>query len=99
MWRRKLPPRLYINKVCRAHGTRKISLFGSFVRGDAGPDSDVDLIVVFSGPTGLLALVRLERELTEALGRSVDLLTEESISPHLRERIQREQRVIYEAAG
>jgi hypothetical protein len=85
--------------VCRAHGTRKITLFGSFVRGEADPDSDVDLIVAFSGPTGLLALVRLERELSEVLGRGVDLLTEESISPYLRERIQREQRVIYEAAG
>jgi predicted nucleotidyltransferase len=74
-------------------------LFGSFGRGDAGPDSDVDLIVEFSGPTGLLALVRLERELTEVLGRSVDLLTEEAISPHLRDRILREQRVIYEAAN
>lgn len=85
--------------VCRAHGTRRIVLFGSFVRGEAGPDSDVDLIVEFSGPTGLLTLVRLERELSEALGRGVDLLTEESISPYLRERIRREQRVIYEAAG
>ena len=85
--------------VRRAHGTRKITLFGSFVRGEAVPDSDIDLIVAFAGPTGLLALVRLERELSEALGRGVDLPTEESISPYLRERIQREQRVIYEAAG
>ncbi|MDO9695178.1 MAG: nucleotidyltransferase family protein [Candidatus Latescibacteria bacterium] len=85
--------------VCRAHGTRKVSLFGSFVRGEADPDSDVDLIVEFSGPTGLLALVRLERELTEVLGRRVDLLTEKAISPHLRDRILREQRVIHEAAN
>jgi predicted nucleotidyltransferase len=85
--------------ICRAHGTRRIALFGSFVRGEAGPDSDVDLIVAFSGPIGLLALVRLERELSETLGRSVDVLTEESINPHLRERIEREQQVIYEAAG
>lgn len=85
--------------VCREHGTRKVALFGSFGRGEAGPDSDVDLIVEFSGPTGLLALVRLERELTEVLGRNVDLLTEEAISPHLRDRILREQRVIYEAAN
>ncbi|MBK7771246.1 MAG: nucleotidyltransferase family protein [bacterium] len=85
--------------VCRTHGTRKVALFGSFGRGDAGPNSDVDLIVEFTNPTGLLALVRLERELEEALGRSVDLLTENAISPHLRDRILREQRVIYEAAN
>ncbi len=86
-------------EVCRAHGTRRIALFGSFGRGDAGPDSDVDLIVEFASPTGLPGLVRLERELTEVLARSVDLLTEAAISPHLRDRIQREQRVIYEATN
>jgi predicted nucleotidyltransferase len=86
-------------EVCRAHGTRRVALFGSFGRGDAGPDSDVDLIVEFASPTGLLGLVRLERELTEVLARSVDLLTEAAISPHLRDRILREQRVIYEAAN
>lgn len=88
-----------IVEVCRAHGTRRVSLFGSFGRGDAGPDSDVDLIVDFAGPTGLLALVRLERELVDVLGRRVDLLTEEAISPHLRDSILRERRVIYEAAN
>ena len=86
-------------KVCRAHGTRRIALFGSFVRGEARPDSDVDLIVDFAQPTGFLALVRLERELSEALGRKVDLLTEQAISPHLRDRILSEQQVIYDAAG
>ncbi len=85
--------------LCRAHGTRRIAVFGSFGRGDAGPDSDVDLLVEFAGPTGLLSLVRLERELTEALGRNVDLLTENALSPHMRDRILREQRVIYEAAN
>jgi len=86
-------------EVCRAHGTRKIALFGSFVRGEAGPDSDVDLIVEFDRPTGFLALVRLERELSEVLGRKVDLLTEKGISPHLRGRILSEQQVIYDVAG
>jgi len=74
-------------------------LFGSFVRGDAGPESDIDLIVEFLRPTGFLALVKLERELSEVMGRKVDLVTEQAISPHLRDRIQDEQRVIYEAAG
>jgi len=74
-------------------------LFGSFVRGDAGPESDIDLIVEFLRPTGFLALVKLERELSEVMGRKVDLVTEQAISPHLRDRIQEEQQVIYEAAG
>ena len=86
-------------EVCRANGTRRVALFGSFVRGEAGPESDIDVLVDFSRPTGFLALVRLERELTEAMGRKVDLLTEEAISPHLRDRILSEQQVIYEEAG
>ena len=84
--------------VCLAYGIRKIALFGSFVRGEAGPDSDIDLIVDFSGPTGFITLVKLERELSEIMGRKVDLLTEQAISPHLRKRILNEQQVIYEAA-
>jgi uncharacterized protein len=86
-------------KVCRIHDARRVALFGSFARGEEGPDSDIDLIVEFLSPKGLLALVRLERELTELLGRKVDLLTEQAISPHLRERILSEQEVLYEAAG
>ena len=84
--------------VCQAHGTRKVALFGSFVRGDAGPDSDIDVLVEFGRPTGFLALVKLERELSEIMGRRVDLLTEDAISPHLKDEILASQRVVYEAA-
>lgn len=85
--------------ACKASGTRRVALFGSFARGEAGPDSDVDLLIEFSKPTGFLQLVRLERELSALLGRRVDLLTEAAISPHLRDRILEEQQVLYEAAG
>lgn len=85
--------------ICRANEVRKVSLFGSFVRGEAGPESDIDLIVAFLHPKGLLAFVKLERELSEAMGRKVDLLTEQAISPYLRKQILGEQQVLYEAAG
>ena len=71
--------------VCRKHEVSKVALFGSFARGDAGPDSDIDLLITFSDRVGLLTLVKLERELSEGLHRIVDLLTEQSISPYLRD--------------
>ena len=66
-------------------------------RGEATDQSDIDLLVYFSKRKSLLALVALERQLSTALGRKVDLLTEAAISPYLRERIKRELQVIYEA--
>ena len=83
--------------ICRHNGVSRISIFGSYARGEARPDSDLDLLVAFSGRKGLLGMVALERELEIALGREVDLLTEEAISPYLRDRITRDLRVVYEA--
>jgi predicted nucleotidyltransferase len=82
--------------ICRQNDVSMIGVFGSMARGEAKNKSDIDLIVRFSKRKSLLAVVRLERELTEALGRKVDLLTEGAISPYLRERILKEMRVVYE---
>ncbi|NLF00965.1 MAG: nucleotidyltransferase family protein [Anaerolineales bacterium] len=84
-------------ELCRQHDVAKLSVFGSMVRGEATDESDIDLIVEFSKRKSLLALVALERQLSQALGRKVDLLTEAAISPYLRDRIMREVHVIYEA--
>jgi uncharacterized protein len=83
--------------ICRRNGVSRVGIFGSFARGDARPDSDLDLLVEFSGRKGLLGVVALERELEAALGIGVDLLTEGAISPYLRDRVMRDLRVVYEA--
>lgn len=83
--------------LCRQNDVSKLEVFGSTARGEAHDDSDIDLLVEFSKRKSLLALVSLERRMTAALGRKVDLLTEAAISPYLRERINRDRRVIYEA--
>lgn len=82
---------------CRSHGIRRVALFGSLARGEGRPDSDIDLLVTFTTPKSLLAVVRLERELGVELGRRVDLLTEEAISPLIRSRIAGDLKVVYES--
>jgi len=84
-------------EICRQNDVIKIGIFGSMARGESTEQSDIDLLVEFSKRKSLLSLVALERNLTLALGRNVDLLTEAAISPYLGESILGEQRVIYEA--
>ena len=86
-----------LKEICQRHQVTRMGLFGSVARGEATGQSDIDLVVEFAEKKSLLALVRLEREVAEAFGREVDLLTEGAISPYLRGRIRREMQVIYEA--
>ena len=71
------------------------AVFGSFARGQTGPGSDIDLLVRFAKPKSLLDFVHLERLLAEALHAGVDLVTENSVSPYLKDRIFRESVVLY----
>ncbi len=84
-------------EICRQNDVSRVGVFGSMARGEASDQSDIDLLVEFSKRKSLLALVALERRISAALGRKVDLLTEAAISPYLRDRIKRDLRVIYEA--
>ncbi|HAW57827.1 MAG TPA: hypothetical protein DCX03_02230 [Bacteroidales bacterium] len=84
-----------IIQALKNQGARKIAIFGSYVRGEEKSESDIDVIVEFSGRKSLLELVRIERELSEVLGIKVDLLTEKSISPYLIDTIRKEMEVIY----
>jgi predicted nucleotidyltransferase len=86
-----------IINICRKNDVSMIGIFGSTARGEATVSSDIDLLIKLSKPKSLLSLVKLERNLSEALGQKVDLLTEGAISPYLKERILKELKVIYEA--
>lgn len=81
--------------ICRQNDVSMIGIFGSMARGEAKKKSDIDLLVRFSKRKSLLAMVLLERELSEALGHKVDLLTEASISPYMREKVLKEMKVLY----
>ena len=84
-----------IVQILKNQGARKIAIFGSYVRGEEKPESDIDIIVEFSERKSLLDLVGIEQELSDAVGMRVDLLTEKSISPYLIDRIKKEMEVIY----
>ena len=84
-----------IAQTLKDHGAKKIAVFGSYVRKEEKPGSDIDVLVQFSQRKSLLELVRIERQLSEALGIKVDLLTEKSISPYLIGTIKRQMEVIY----
>jgi predicted nucleotidyltransferase len=82
--------------ILGGYGAQKIGIFGSYARGAQRPDSDLDLLVNFKERKSLLTLVRIERELSESIGVKVDLLTEQSVSPYLIDRIKSELKVIYQ---
>jgi len=77
----------------RAAGIRALSLFGSVARGDAGQDSDIDLVAAFdpAARMDLIRLVGLERELATLLGREVQIVPEPIEKPRLRANVARDR--------
>ncbi len=93
------PDRDKIAEFCREHHIRRLSLFGSALRGDFGAGSDVDVLVEFEPGhvPGLIRLAGLELDLSEIFGgRKVDLRTPEDLSRYFRDAVLAEARVQYE---
>ena len=88
-----------LKTFCRKNHINKLSLFGSALHGELRPDSDIDLLVEFEKGhvPGLITLAGMEIELTELLGRKVDLRTPGDLSKHFRNEVVREAEVQYEA--
>lgn len=80
-----------IIEVLKEEGVRTASVFGSYARGEADEESDLDLIVEFDGKKSLMEVSRLERELSDKLGVDVDLMTEESLHPLIADRVEDEK--------
>ncbi len=92
-------PMEQIAEFCRRHGIVRLALFGSVIRDDFTPESDVDVLVEFlPGQTPGLAFFRMQDELGEILGRRVDLNTPMSLSRYFRDEVLREARPLYVAA-
>lgn len=82
--------------ICKEYDVGMVGLFGSVARGEATVDSDIDLLIRFTKRKGLLTHLALQRQLSAALGRKVDLITESALSPYLRERVLGDLQVLYE---
>lgn len=92
-------PQAEIEAFCRRNHIRRLALFGSVLRDDFGPDSDVDVLVEFEpGKTPGLAFFGMQDELSEIIGREVDLNTVGFLSPYFRDRVLADARDIYVAA-
>lgn len=83
---------------CKRNGIARLALFGSTLRGEAGPDSDLDLLVEFeTGRTPGFRFFDLQDQLSQMLGRRVDLETPAFLAPDIRARVMTEARVLYAA--
>jgi hypothetical protein len=92
-------PKDRIAEFCRINHIRRLALFGSVLRDDFGPDSDVDVLVEFEpGQTPGLRFFGMEIELSEILGRKVDLNTPGFLSKYFRDEVLAEAEVQYDAA-
>ena len=92
-------PEEAIADFCRRNRIRRLALFGSILRDDFGPNSDIDVLVEFEPDTRVgLRFFRMQDELTQLLGRQVDLNTLGFLSIYFRDKILAEAKVQYEAA-
>ena len=91
-----IPPDV-IAEFCRLHRIRKLSLFGSVLRDDFGPDSDIDVLIEFEpgAKVGLIRLGGMHLELSEIFGRPVDLRTPADLSRYFREDVVKSAVVQY----
>ena len=98
MSRARIPiPEDQIAEFCRRNQVRSLALFGSVLRADFRPDSDVDVLVEFSpdARVGLLAMGRMQRELAALFHHPVDLVPKEGLKPRIREAVLASTEVLY----
>lgn len=82
--------RRHLPELREKYSVESLALFGSYARGEEHSESDIDLLVTFEEPPGLLAFLDLERMLSKLLGRSVDLVSKDALKPRIGDCVQRE---------
>ena len=86
-------------EICQRYGVRELSVFGSAVRGEMRPDSDIDFLVEFlpDAEIGLVEYAGLMLDLSALLGRKVDVVSKRALKPLIRDSVIREARPVYAA--
>lgn len=79
-----------ILRIAHEHGADNVRIFGSVVRGTAGPDSDLDLLVRMSPKSSLLDRIAIMQDLEDLLGVKVDVVNEKALHPVIREKVLQE---------
>jgi len=93
-------PKEKIADFCRRNRIRRLALFGSVVRDDFGPESDVDVLVEFEpgARVGFITLAGMEIELSRLLGQKAEIHTVKGLNPHFRDKVLAAAEVQYEQA-
>lgn len=78
----------------KQYGLKEIGIFGSYVRGEQGTESDLDILIELEKPIGFVKFMRLERALSELLGIQVEMVTKKALKPHIGKRILQEVRYV-----
>jgi predicted nucleotidyltransferase len=88
-----------VAELCRRYRVKELSVFGSVARGDWGPNSDIDLLVEFvpNSGIGLIEYAGLMRELSDLMGRKVDLVSKRALKPLIRDSVLGDARLVYAA--
>jgi predicted nucleotidyltransferase len=96
---RVVVPQQELNEFCQRNNVKRLALFGSVLRKDFRPESDVDILVLFSpeARVGLLTLARMRRELTGLFNHRIDLVPMDGLKPVIREHVLSDIEEIYAA--
>jgi uncharacterized protein len=79
-----------ILRITASHGAQNVRVFGSLARGEAGPDSDIDILVELDHGRSLLDIIAIKQDLEDLMECDVDVVTEAAISPYIREQVLKE---------
>jgi hypothetical protein len=85
-----------IVEFLKARGATKVAVFGSYVRNEETPESDIDVMIDFKRPIGLFEFVKIERELEELIGVKIDLVMDGGISPLVEKYVMKDLMVLYQ---